>query len=188
MESRASIPLDPSKIDKSIVSKYLAEERLMESLSEWTLLADSRHLSDLQKVAELVRKLQSPKIPSIVFRGFRPNGLQDNLGTVKKKFLFNEIVHHDERSVFRYKPVRPLSFTSEVEIARAFGDIIVEADIRKIGDHCLLITDELAYAIGVNKLGPPHTQREIVVFPSVGELSFKIIRSSKIALPPSSRW
>jgi len=184
-----TLPVDPEQLEKKVVERYYSHRDLMEALRDWILLPDANLQPKLEGLAHLVRQVQKPALPPMIYRGFDVGGMQDSMGLRTTGFFRRTLEDHRPGQIFEYSPKRPLSFSTDVGVAASCGKILVEASSKELYQHCLVMTDELMYAVWLGgELGPPRTHREVVVFPQVGSIRFRILRSNVLHLPPSSRW
>ena len=178
-------PLDKRRLDQKLVALYKNNDKLMVVLDSWILSPDSELNDDLVWAADFVMKTQNPKLPDILYRGMGTFGYQDTMGFTTGGFR-NRV-----RDELMNKPVsrqitRPVSFTTNSNIARAFGNVIVTANGKDLEDHCLVITDELSAAVCLHRnLRSLVTQDEVVVLPSIKELELTLIKPPK---PQSAFW
>lgn len=113
------------------------------------------------------------------------NGYQDTLGFTTGGW-FNKV----RKELFNKPTIReitrPISFTTNQEIALAFGDILVQAKTEGLGPHCLIITEELSAAVSIHRnLKTLVTQDEVVVLPTIKKLELTLIKPTK---PRSAFW
>lgn len=169
-----SKPLDLSTVDVRVMAKLKQREDLMECLDDWVLFADRDLIPKLRELAKLVRSLKPiSKVP--IYRGFGNWGAQETNG-----FSISSVNVGDVKSV-RYTD-RAISFSTDIEIARAFGKIVVECNDWDKNDY-LYICPELCRIVAERRnLTTVETQHEIIVLPPIS-ISCKAIEVAK-----SKRW
>jgi hypothetical protein len=69
---------------------------------------------------------------------------------------------------------RGLSFSTDLDIAKSYGNVIVESRLPLCSVNALVITDELAYLVCERQGIPAETQKEVIVLPPF-TLNFRII-------------
>ena len=181
----AERPLDKTKLQSSLVEAYRKNTRLLEVIDSWILSPDAELVKSLIWAKEVIDDLQHPSLPQLIYRGMSTNGYQDTLGFTTGGW-FNKV----RKELFNKPTIReitrPISFTTNQEIALAFGDILVQAKTGELGPHCLVITEELSAAISIHrKLKTLVTQDEVVVLPTIKKLELTLIKPTK---PRSAFW
>lgn len=162
-----------SKLDKTLVSKYERYPEIIELLDDWILSPDGDLLDKLRSHTRTLQSIARLKIGTKLYRGFDPkSSYQDTMGLSKKGWLFNEVRDHEVGNTFDYPITRPISFTTDLDIAKAFGKTIVQ--LVSIPNDYIWITDELSSLISKRRGIGPETQREVIILPPQ-DLSFKII-------------
>lgn len=169
-----SKPLDLSTVDLKVMSKLQHREDLMKCLDDWILFADRDLIPKLRELAKLVRTLKPiTRVP--IYRGFGNWGAQETNG-----FSISSVNVGDMKSV-RYTD-RAISFSTDIEIARAFGKIVVMCNDWDKNDY-LYICPELCRIVAERRnLTEVETQHEIIVLPPIS-ISCKAIEVVK-----SKRW
>ena len=144
--SYAEVLID--RYDRQIVEKYYPHVDLIEALDQWILAPDRMLLPRLQQLAELVKVLQPKSIPNTIYRGMDVRSTyQEHLGLSKRGIIFSTPKDIAVGSVQRFmSPSACISFTSDLEIARAFGKTVVSMDLKHYRGKVLVITDELSQA------------------------------------------
>jgi len=160
-------------LDKTLIAKYERHPDIIELLDDWILAPDGDLLAKLRTHTRTSQSISRLKIGTKLYRGFDPtSSYQDTMGLSIKKWLFNEVKEHRVGDTFEYSIERPLSFTTDIDIARAFGKTIVQ--LVSIPDDYIWITDELSSLVSKRRGIGPETQREVIVLPPQN-LKFKII-------------
>lgn len=161
-------PMDESKLDHKKIEKLLKYPDLLNALDEWIIFPDRNLLPKLKQLSQIVDRLYNFNYQnSKIYRGFsKNNNYQDKMDLIDKHFLFNSLKKDVKPGYeFRYKVTNPISFTTNVNIAKDFGSIVVESNLPK--HNKLVITNELNYIIlkMYNNLKPNKSQYEVIVFP-----------------------
>lgn len=151
----------------------------MKSVDDWILVPNKNTLKQLEHVLSILRHIQPVRLPEYLYRGFSPkSSYQNTMGLSDKGFFWNTVKHHKVGDVFTYQLRDPVSFTSNIDIARAFGDTIIEVSTVGLKDHALVLTDELCYVVGkLRNHTQKYTQDEVIVLPSALEIRFKVIET-----------
>jgi len=176
--------LDYRLLNHKLVDAYRSNHRLLEAVDDWILCPDQKLTAELDWAAGVVRELQNPKLPKLLYRGMRDQRLTDTLDFTTGGW-FSKV-----REELMNKPVsraitRPVSFTTNPDIALAFGTIVVTAESKDVVDHCLVITNELAAAVCLHRNISLVTQDEVVILPSIKKLDLTLIKPPK---PQSANW
>lgn len=166
--------LDISTVDIGVMAKLKQRDDLMKCLDDWVLFADRDLIPRLRELAKLVRTLKPvAKVP--IYRGFGNWGGQETNGFSTSSTNVGDV------SNVRYTD-RAISFSTDIEIARAFGKIVVECNDWNKNDY-LYICPELCRIIAERRnLAMIETQHEIIVLPPIS-ISCKAIEVVK-----SKRW
>ena len=190
-----------SKLNKAIIKKLLEHPDLIEDTDKWIAQPDPKLLPSLIKGRDIINKIYGFGYTTgmkrfHVYRGF-DSGFwtrrQQQLNLTKGGF-WNKLKQEVEPGYkFTYKIERPLSVTTDIEVAKAFGAHILEATIST--KDAFLITDELVYLISLNRIrnagaqGSPSkllTQRECVILPGATvEFTVKQVKNIKASTKAS---
>jgi hypothetical protein len=140
-----------------------------QTLYDWSNLADQKHLHILENIRDKVLQIQplTEKTYS-VYRGMGLNvSFQETMNIIQAGWFGHRLksgLHLG--STFQFRNARPISFSTDVMIARAFGDIVVTTTVDST-DHFLLFTPELSVVRNrFVKLHNHQTQDEIILFPA----------------------
>lgn len=154
----AELPLAVEDVDMDKVKALESCHSLIVTLDEWILSPDRDLVPSLHELAKVVNKTyQFPKELTL-YRGFNLNGYQDSVG-IKELPHVGQVIHSASDD-------KPLSFATDIEIAKAFGEIVICAKIDTKKTHFLYITDELAYLVGkLRKHTKFTTQKEVIILP-----------------------
>lgn len=144
-------------------------------------MPDKTLLPKLMELTQIVNKIQPLTNDIVAYRGFNNSfflSYQETFGLPKVPEL---------NSVTTRTTTNPMSFSTDVRIARAFGSIILQTQLNTTKQQFLRITDELAYLISIERrnLKEIETQKEIIIFPNT-ELQIKVIE--KIKKPFWFQW
>ena len=155
--------IDVKKLDQEILTQLSQHTWLLDVVDAWILSPDARHLPGLIKASATLRDIDPRPLPPVLYRGFSlRHGYQDTLGLTSKTATVGKR--------FCYDAKRPLSFSYNLDIAKAFGNAIVTLDSAVIRDHCICLSEELCYLISQRRRIQPQTQDEVIVFPSSAPL------------------
>ena len=174
IEKTPILYLNKTDLNFKIIEKYRAFPKLLEALDNWILMPDKTLLPKLMELTQIVNKIQPLTNDIVAYRGFNNSfflSYQETFGLPKVPEL---------NSVTTRTTTNPMSFSTDIRIARAFGSIILQTQLNIAKHHFLRITDELAYLISIErrKLKEIETQKEIIVFPNT-ELQIKVIETNK---------
>jgi hypothetical protein len=167
----ASKPLSLDNISQEKILHLKKYPRLLDALDQWVMFADRRLIPEMRELGHVVQKLYD--LPDVLhlYRGFRLGSFQDSLG-ISEDAHIGQVTHYktDERS---------LSFSTDEEIAKAFGNVVVSTDVRSNNAEYLYITDELVVIIHeLRKLEQIKTQCEVILLPPM-ELALKVVQFEK---------
>lgn len=174
--NNGSTPISIKSLDKMKLQTLSKHSDLIEALDQWILVPDKRLLPKLIELGKIVDSIYSIK-EMTVYRGidvgFMYKGkIQDTMGLTEG--FFNTL--KDGVGIgytFKYGITKPLSTTTDVKIASAFGSVIVEGSIPRFVSK-LVITDELSYLVCKRRNIEPSTQKECIIFPG-SHIAFKVI-------------
>lgn len=175
--SDAETYFDESKLDHKKIEKLLKYPDLLKSLDEWVLCPNHNLLPKLKQLSQIVDKLYNFNYNSKIYRGFNKNSIQDTMGLTNRGFFLDSLKKETKPGYeFTYKVTNPLSFSTDLNIAKAFGKIVIETKLPK--HNKLVITNELAYIINKMRNLKSHnkTQYEVIVFPD-NTLKCRVIRT-----------
>lgn len=165
--------VDESTLDQSRLKRYNQHPEMIELLDDWILSPDADLLEKLRPYVKKFESIARLRVGTKLYRGFdATSSYQDTMGLSKKKFLFNEVLKHDVGDSFNYVISKPLSFSTDIDIARAFGKTVVE--LTSLPGEYIWITDELSTLISRRRNIGPETQKEVILLPPE-ELTFKIL-------------
>lgn len=167
---------DLKGINANIVGEYKKHVKEMEDLKSFTQLANADLLPSLlklQKIQERIEKLQ----PSyVVYRGFRrPGGFQETLGLPEVKDSKDPNFAVGKSYEFVVK--RPISWTTNLSVARSFGPIRVRSEFHTRKQSLLVLTNNLMHAAWYDEMRTTETQGEVIVLPS-SKISFTIMENA----------
>lgn len=166
--SDAEKSFDTSKLNHKKIEKLLKYPDLLNALEEWIFIAPDRNLlPKLKQLSEMIDKLYNFNYNTKIYRGFYlRNGYQNNMGLTNDFFLFKLLKKGVKPGYeFTYKVTNPISFSTDFNIAKAFGSVIIETKLPK--HNKLVITNELSYILSkmrnFKKLN--QTQEEVIILP-----------------------
>lgn len=165
--------LDLSKLDYNKVKELRKHNKLLKSLDKWVLFADRNLAKDMIDLSVIVKDLYEIKEPLNTFRGIREDHkVSANLG------LKNPILSKQ----YRYNSnVEAVSFSTDVCIARAFGNIIIKSKFSPKKDNYLVISNELSFIINYdfrNRKTNIMTQDEVILLPPF-DIQYTVIELEK---------
>lgn len=150
MTIKAERVIDVRCIDHSIVDGFLSDQRLIDVLNQWTLLPHDRNEGLLYWARDKINEIQQARLTGVLWRGLRSSG---------SRVRTEKITH-------------PVSFTTNPEIALAFGRRVVTTPAEAVNGHVIVFTDELVFALSKSRrLKAPVTQDEVLILPSVKEIT-----------------
>lgn len=156
------VEVSPDKVSQALVSIYKRNPVEIKALLDWVCKADRSVIPALKSLAQKVSAHEPLQGLTTLYRGFNPNSFQESLGI------------KDESSIAvglkgLYKTAeRSFSTSTDLDIAKQFGSIVVRCDV-DLSQCCHLhITDSLAFIISEHQ-GYPKTlsQKEILLLPPI---------------------
>lgn len=153
----AEMPLDEKDVDMAKVQALRKHMPLVKALDQWILTPDHDLLPRMRELEKVVRHIYTLPRVMTLYRGFDLNSHQDSLG-LKKLPHVGQNVHFESDS-------KPLSFSTEIDIARAFGGVVLSAQFDTRKTSMLYITDELSYLVSELRNLDLRTQKEVVILP-----------------------
>lgn len=152
-----ALSLDDIDMDK--VKKLQEHPDLIHVMDNWILSPNRELIPKLHELADTVNRLYThPKVLTL-YRGFDLNNYQDSMG-IDSPPTVGQVVYFksDERA---------LSFSTEINIARSYGGIVVGVRLDTTKTSFLNVTPELCYLVGERRNFKNHqTQKEVIVLPS----------------------
>lgn len=154
--------IDKSKVDWKLVNYYLSHPKLMENLDRWVLSPDYDNMPDLVKLRELINRMQPERKDIPVYRGF-------NLGerTQNTHGFVYEVLKNIPKGKLMLTINTPVSFTTDVEIAKSFGSTVIKIQPGVYTKYFLRMTDEISAALCRMRNIPLQTQHEWIFLPDV---------------------
>ena len=173
------------QLNKSVVSKLEKHPDIIELLDYWVLLPDGNIANQLEVYAPIIRKIQSPILPPLLYRGFSTSGYQNTMGLVDNGFFSNSLKKNLAGKWIEFSLTHPLSFTTNRELAKGFGENTVIVKSVDIVEHCIWISPEICYLIALRRnLKSYETNDEVIVLPSAKRISISLLSTD----PPSKKW
>lgn len=175
LAGNASTSLTADRLDATKLQALERHEVLIDALDNWVLAPDKRLFPQLIELASVVRKLYQLPHRLDLYRGFDPQShYQNTMGLSKRGFMSNEEKDFRVGQTHSYEcDDAPLSFSTDLKIAQAFGKVVVRAQIDPNKCRALVITSELAALVCKRRNIEPETQREVIVLPPL-QLDFVI--------------
>ncbi len=167
VEIKGSVPVSDKDIDPVVMRELRKYPQLLESLDKWILFSERHLIRDMQALAAIVRKLKPLPDTQVLYRGFGNWSGQETMG-----FKTSQVKVGDEGEVRATD--RAISFSTNVNIARSFGKIlVVSRDWNKAS--CLYICPELCALVAERRNLPEiETQEEVIVLPPI-DISCEVI-------------
>lgn len=170
----AEMNLDTEILNWDIIHKLEQHSELIKALDMWVLIPDVTLLPKLVDLAKIVKALYDIPVKQKIYRGFTLDKVYQNDLDLKIKDI--EIGKH----LIYISKDKPLSFSLELAIAKAFGNIVVEADLDSSEILSLFLTPELNYIIAKRRRHKLiKTQHEVILLPPFS-INLKIINYDKI--------
>lgn len=162
----AELPINIYGLDNKAIDIYSRHVKLIDKLDSYILFADRDLIPDLIELAELVRKTQKQPPSVTVYRGFGSWKYQEDLGAKNMSVGDTGTIVSSDKVI---------STTTSLEIAQAFGNNIVQIQLKASEQNYLTVTDELSYLICKRRnLTQAVTQREIIILPPLS-ISYQLI-------------
>lgn len=174
-EPSAERPLSERWVNQDIVKRIENREDFMDALDSWILIADEKLLPKLKELSAYLKPFYV-KQKTLMFRGFgNAWDFQDTMGLPLNKKFFSTSLAVEEGEKFTYKNKLPISTSTDLDIALAFGgNVAVTREEIEMFDNNLPITNELAYVINKRRnLTDKVTQNEVILFP--GKYDFELL-------------
>jgi hypothetical protein len=167
----AVLPLDVSQVDMVAVKKLRQYPKLLQKLDAWILCPDHGLLPHLHELAEVMKHVYKVPATMTLYRGFNQNGFQENMG-------IKGMPHVGQAVQFQTED-KPLSFSTDISIAQAFGGIVVSVLMDTRRTQYLHITDELSMLVGeLRGLKNHETQKEVIILPP-SDFTATVVQSKK---------
>lgn len=150
MAIKAERVIDVERLDHSLVEVYLSDQRLIDVLDHWALRPHDRNDGLLYWVRDRLQEICPAHLTGVLWRGLRSSGQR----------VRTEAINY------------PVAFTTNPEIALAFGRRTVTTLGELVSEHSIVYTDELCYALALSRgVKTPVTQDEVLILPSVKEIT-----------------
>lgn len=150
MAIKAERVIDVERLDHSLVDVFLSDQRLIDVLNHWVLRPHDRNEGLLYWARDRLEEIQPAQLSGVLWRGLRNAGQKAR----------TEAVGY------------PIAFTTNPEVALAFGRRTVTTPADLVLKHSIVYTDELCYALTLSRrLKTPVTQDEVLILPSVKEIT-----------------
>lgn len=157
---RSWIEISPTQLCQDKLSVLSKQKELLRTLLQWVVFPDYSLVPQLRELGALVESVYQLTGKMDIYRGFDPSGQngQNTMG-LGEGAKPTEIVHTYEHST------RALSYSTDCEIARSYGQLLVHTVLDFKQHNALVITDELAHLISEMKGEVSQTQKEVIVLP-----------------------
>lgn len=169
-----SVPLALDHISEEKIKRLKQHPRLLAALDQWVLFADRRLIPEMRELGRIVKALYHLPNALTLYRGFRLGGFQDTLGVPDNAHVGQVLPYKsDERS---------LSFSTNEDIAQAFGNVVVSTTVNPNKVELLWITDELVVILHeMRNLNDIMTQHEVILLPPI-EMQMRVVSFEKSKL------
>jgi hypothetical protein len=148
--------IDFTQIDHDKLAALSQHTELLKQLDRWILHPDKTLLPSLRALAKIVNDLYKfREMP--LYRGFDPSSTYQDIMGMPKNYAIGQ--RHD------YVLENPLSFSTELSIAQAFGSTVIRTVVDPSKELGLVITDELSVLVSQLRNIRPETQKEVIMFP-----------------------
>jgi hypothetical protein len=164
----ASAGLKDSEVDVQKLHALERQPALIDALDAWIRMPDKNLYPRLTELAALV--LETYELPHsiAIFRGFDPQSpYQNTMGLAQKGLMFNTVKPHAVGETHHYEDSKPISFTTDENIARAFGKVVIRMEVNPRTQPALVITPELCALVCKRRNVEPQTQKEVILLPPV---------------------
>ena len=158
----ASVEVPASAALPAMAVMYKRQPIELKALFDWVYKADRIVVPALKSLSERVSRFEPTEGLITLYRGFNPNGFQEDLG-----INGDEPITIGMKGLYRTSE-RSFSTSTDLEIAKKFGSVVVRCDVNLNTCEHLHITDTLAFLIaedqGMSKI---LSQKEVILFPPV---------------------
>lgn len=167
--------LDLKGLNAERVHNYLDQPEAIKLLAKWVTLPDMHLVGELKEVVDTLNEIAPLPDTTRLYRGFYPNSAyQDTMGLSKRDWLGSKVKPHVPGEVYEYTLDRPLSFTTDLDIALAYGSTVVELVTQPF--RFIWITDELNLLLGMELRKEAKSEKEVIVLPPF-KASFAIVKA-----------
>lgn len=167
--------VDSSKLNQRIVSKFEQYPEIIEVLDRWILFPNAALVDELEKIAPEVRKIQPPHLPDYLYRGFSTLGHQETFGFVNVGWFRNKVKTGLYGQSTSLRLEKPVSFTTNKDIARGFGSNILSTTSKGVLQHSIWVSDEICYLVAMKRKHKiVESQDEVIVLPSLSEIELTL--------------
>ena len=155
---------DVKKLDNDVTVAYMSMSDAVDVLVKWVQLPDMHLVNELKDVAKALNAVKPLPDGTELYRGFYPTSVyQDTMGLMEKDWLGSKVKPHLVGEAYEYSLERPLSFTTDLSMAEAYGATVVQLHNRP--DAYIWITDELNLLIATALGKPAKSEKEVIVLP-----------------------
>jgi hypothetical protein len=170
-------PINESGLDTAIMSKLRTRSDLLDALDSWVHIPDRKLLPKLRELGTLIQGIYRFNKPVKLYRGINPEARYpvDLMGLATQGAWKNTVIDFSVGDVFTYDGKEsPLSFTTDIEIARSFGKVVVEIVLNPSKTPVLCMTEEVSAVVCERRRIQPETQEEVILLPSFN-INFTVI-------------
>ena len=169
----ACVEIPRSSILPGLVELYRRQPVELKALFDWVYKADRLVVPALKNLSRRVMELEPTTGIVTLYRGFNPNGFQEDLG-----ISGDEPITIGMKGLYRTSE-RSFSTSTDLEIAKKFGSVVVRCNVNLKECEHLHITDTLASLIADDQNMPEVlSQKEIILFPPVS-VSWEVVHVSE---------
>jgi hypothetical protein len=136
-------------LNTDVVEGLLEHPKLLNTIHDWIENNNKGLLPELIEAKKVFEGIQKPpKCSNVLYRGFQTSSGQQTHG-LDRMAIFDMLVGEK----FSDTPARAVSFSSDKEVAHAYGNIIVTTSYAKEQSRMLHITNEVLLATFMNADG-----------------------------------
>lgn len=169
----ACVEVPRSSIMPVMLDWYRKKPVELMALFDWVYKADRLVVPALKSLSRRVMELEPTFGITTLYRGFNPNGFQEDLG-----ISGDEEITVGMKGLYRTSE-RSFSTSTDLEIAKKFGSVVVRCDVNLRECEHLHITDTLACLIAEYQDMPKIlSQKEIILFPPVS-VAWEVVHVSE---------
>lgn len=164
-------------IDPAKLAELERREGVIEGLVQWIRLPEPKLYPVLAELSAVVRSLYDFPATLPVWRGFDlQSPYQNTMGLSVKGLLSNSVKKGIlVGSLHRWCDDRPISCTSDPEIAQAYGSVVVGLEVQPNMPGSLVITPELYAIVCARQDVAAQSQSEVILLPPV-DCEFQIVK------------
>ncbi len=154
---------------KNLDTFFKKHPDILKAICSWVLLANRSFLDEIRTLNVFMQKMRFINTSEYLYRGMEFNIAKGGFG--EKLGIKNPHLHEVYNFSTKEKVV---SFTTDVRIARSFGNVIVKAAFPQDKSQYLVLCKEIMFLISKeSKLDKLETQEEVILIPPFS-LDFEI--------------